>query len=217
MQPSQAEAVCEIGSQSYQKTNEIPERPEIPELRSCKCAFCGKDFTTDNARMKFCSKLCSKKAWTAKRSRIRARSNGKRERACQMCGKPFTVDPEHKNQKFCSVACRKKCEYESRSRDRLRSDVVKIKTISESLPAELDLLREDKGKEYFDILFKLPQEYQFAEMEKWTEEDHEKALSYFGLQYALEGKYEEEREPVEFEEAKRSLMPELAEKEYLGE
>lgn len=147
----------------------------------CKCAFCGREFQAARPR-RYCSAVCGKRAWTASRSRRRALRHGDRKRVCPMCGKAFQVSAEHRNQRFCSYVCKKQSDRESRSRDRLRNDTVSLGFVPDALPDELDALREEKGPEYFKTLFSLGKECQFAEMAKWTEEDHCKALSYFGIQ-----------------------------------
>lgn len=149
----------------------------------CTCAFCGREFQAAKPR-RYCSEACGKRAWTAKRSRRRALRHGHRERICPVCGKAFEVSAEHKNQKFCSRACKKRADGDSRSRDRLRKDSVSLGPVPDVLPAELDALRDEKGPEYFKALFSLGKESQFAEMARWTEDEHRKALSYFGVSVA---------------------------------
>ena len=131
-----------------------------------------------------------------------------------MCGKAFQVSAEHRNQKFCSYACKKLADRESRSSDRLRKDTISL-VVSDALPRELDALREEKGNEYFKTLFSLEKESQFAEMAKWTEEDHRKALAYLGLRTPVGT----EDEPVgrDFLDIKAEEKPVFDEEDHFGD
>ena len=132
-----------------------------------------------------------------------------------MCGKAFQVSAEHMNQKFCSYACKKLADKESRSSDRLRKDATSLGVVPDALPKELDALREEKGHEYFKILFSLKKECQFAEMAKWREEDHRKALSYLGLRTPVGP----EDEPVgrDFLDIKAEEKPVFDEEDHFGD
>lgn len=61
-----------------------------------KCEWCGKEFETDRAIMRFCSHSCCN-AYSANKT--------KEERICVICGKPF-LTKKHKNAKTCSDTCR---------------------------------------------------------------------------------------------------------------
>lgn len=177
-------------------------------LKTCNCAFCGREFQAKRAS-RYCSKSCSSKAWTAERSRKRALRRGTKKRVCSICGKPFEVNAEHLNQKFCSYACKKRADRESRSKNRLRKDVISLGKIAETQPLELDALREEKGEGYFKILFSLSKEKQFAEMDKWGEEDHKKAMEYLGLQnFVEEGEEERVEELLDIKETEKSIFDE---------
>ena len=182
-------------------------------LKTCKCVFCGREFQSARPR-NYCSAACGKRAWTAKRSRRRALRHGNKKRVCPMCGKAFQVSAEHMNQKFCSYACKKLADKESRSSDRLRKDTISL-VVSDTLPKELDALREEKGHEYFKTLFSLKNECQFAEMAKWTEEDHSKALAYLGLR--SRGGTEEEFDDRDLLDIKAEEKPVFDEEDHFGD
>ena len=131
-----------------------------------------------------------------------------------MCGKAFQVSAEHRNQKFCSYACKKLADRESRSQNRLRKDTISL-VVSDALPRELDALREEKGNEYFKTLFSLEKESQFAEMAKWTEEDHRKALAYLGLR--TPAGTEEESAGGDFLNIKVEEKPVFDEEDHFGD
>ena len=181
--------------------------------KTCKCVFCGREFQAARPR-NYCSAACGKRAWTAKRSRRRALRHGNKKRVCPMCGKAFQVSAEHRNQKFCSYACKKVADRESRSQNRLRKDTISL-VVSDALPRELDALREEKGNEYFKTLFSLEKESQFAEMAKWTEEDHRKALSYLGLRTPVGT--EEESAGGDFLNIKVEEKPVFDEEDHFGD
>lgn len=183
-------------------------------LKTCKCAFCDREFQAARPR-NYCSSVCSKRAWTARRSRRRALRHGNRERICPMCGKAFQVSAEHRNQKFCSYACKKLADRESRSQNRLRKDAISLGFVPDALPKELDAMREEKGPEYFKTLFSLEKESQFAEMAKWTEEDHRKALSCLGLRTPVGT--EEESVGGDFLNIKAEEKPVFDEEDHFGD
>ena len=164
-------------------------------LKTCKCVFCGREFQSARPR-NYCSAACGKRA------------------VCPMCGKAFQVSAEHMNQKFCSYACKKLADKESRSSDRLRKDTISL-VVSDTLPKELDALREEKGHEYFKTLFSLGRELQFAEMAKWTEEDHGKALAYLGLR--SRGGTEEEFDDRDLLDIKAEEKPVFDEEDHFGD
>lgn len=196
----------------------VENNAALASRKTCKCVFCGREFKASRTSQ-YCSKQCRIKAWTAKRSRKRALRNGKKERICPICGHTFAVDPEHQNQKFCSQVCKKRADMESRSRNRLRKDSISLGKISENLPSSLDALREKKGKEYFKVLFSLKREEQYAEMAKWTEEDHQKALSYCGLQSIIIEAEEEAEEAMDEEllRIKDEPKPVFDEEDHFGD
>ena len=181
--------------------------------KTCKCVFCGREFQAARPRS-YCSAVCGKRAWTARRSRRRALRHGNKKRVCPMCGKAFQVSAEHRNQKFCSYACKKLADRESRSQNRLRKDTISL-VVSDALPRELDALREEKGHEYFKTLFSLKKECQFAEMAKWTEEDHRKALSYLGV--LVPACVDEEPASKDFLEIKMEEKPVFDEEDHFGD
>ena len=147
------------------------------------CEFCGKPFTA-NGNARFCSKKCSDRAWTAKRSEKRRAARRAATRLCEFCGKPFEWNSDHGNKRFCSNKCKKAAESATRSASGSRKDIVGIKAAS-APPPSLDELRKEKGVRYFRALFKLPEAEQFAEMTTWDEVDHEAAMQY--LDVAVDG------------------------------
>lgn len=148
-------------------------------MRDSVCQFCGREFVPARRGTKYCSAKCSKSAWVARRSEGRAKRHRTATRICSRCGNPFEWDSSHSNRRFCSDACKRAAEISRRSAGGCRADVVKV-DCSGGLPHELDGLRGTGSDEYFKVLFSLPPESQFAEMESWGFAEYEAVNAYFG-------------------------------------
>lgn len=60
------------------------------------CAFCGKEFNTYDAKIKYCSQSCASQASNAKRKKDRTKT-------CEFCGQKFVANKSR--QRFCSKSC----------------------------------------------------------------------------------------------------------------
>lgn len=73
------------------------------EIRTETCKYCGKEFTTDNHRQKYCTVECRDKAYKEKRFK----PLGTRVFECEFCGELFEADSKRR---FCTPECRLKYE-----------------------------------------------------------------------------------------------------------
>ena len=147
-----------------------------------ECPVCGKHFAACYDYARFCSRRCKDKYRNAEEKKERAAHHKTESRMCEYCGNPFKWDISQSHQRFCSPACRNKAAILKRSNNRCRIDTTDInKSASLTLPDSLSALRKSKDSRYFILLFSLPPEQQYAEMNEWTAEDHAKALDYLGI------------------------------------
>lgn len=68
------------------------------------CEFCGKEFETENKRVKYCSKECKVHTYTLRRKEKSSRPSGKYK--CLNCGKDFDYISGQDSYKFCTDNCK---------------------------------------------------------------------------------------------------------------
>lgn len=118
-----AQKYCSAACRRYAGKHDIEERKEdtdAPAIRTFHCVRCGKLVrvtSTDDHRMKFCSKRCDKLYW--KHSRAVEPVFVSREFDCRECGRHVRVEnPLDLRVAFCSLACGRKWNVAQRNKNK---------------------------------------------------------------------------------------------------
>lgn len=189
------------------------------EIETFVCECCGKTTERHHKRQKICM-TCRKSPEYQRqrldklhkqRAKLRASKRRRVEHICPICGTLFVWDSHNKNKRYCSEKCRDQAYTYARRENRDYRAGEYIIKVTKELPTELDESRESKGEEYFKALFSMPKEEQWAEMARWTEEDHARAYAYLSGGAELEswnkGRGKEDL-ACETEEEQRNLIRE---------
>lgn len=81
------------------------------------CAYCGKEFETEEKRRKYCSKECYEKAHKESFRSARAKEKVGKKIKCVVCGKEFIATTVQS--KYCSKECSRKFLYQNARAKRL--------------------------------------------------------------------------------------------------
>ena len=92
------------------------EKPKTIKTETIKCAYCGKEFSPESPKNKYCSIKCRDKRNNEKRvERYRKSTQSKaEEKTCENCGKTFSTVIKY--QRFCCKECNANWHNKTRSK-----------------------------------------------------------------------------------------------------
>lgn len=134
------------------------EKPKDVKPETIKCAYCGKEFSPESPKNKYCSIKCRNKRNNEKRvERYRKSTQSKaEEKTCENCGKTFSTVIKY--QRFCCKECNANWHNKTRSKavknykETKAVPEVKSEVIENSQPKEAPVNSYAAGPIYFTSL-----------------------------------------------------------------